>query len=492
MKTIHNNLFIIIFVYGVMGVTNLLAQTENNLIPPIPFGCTEPVCDDVAYTLEGNYVNDLSTFKSDNGTLLNGLEFQTGNNVNDYFHPLVLVSGNQINISLSIEVNCVDFPSSVLIRGRKNGQILFSEEPVNVISSVLNNKSYINYLKSSTINLQQEKVDLVDLDIDWEISFGNGEWDLMGNSSNKLYVTWKNPKVENSGFSLQQSNGYEHLETVFQIGCQYAKNQTTEDEIIDAVWNYFKQGNVNDADGNPLHFYNNWGAEPESTTALIQNKDGQCYSWVGLFLDVLKSQGLAQQGYFRYIFSAYNYIVTEPIAYSYSASFLVNNWSFTSTPEGAFDNHIDDWYKNQGFTYVNVRHPDYEASLSNNIYNFTFSDVTDAQGINGQNTENPLSDFGKHVVARVGEKIYDSSYGGNTYDYDPNTSNSFLYAYQLNNIDGHYFETTLDGINEQAIDIDLNGDGLKEPSIMIDVWLIRKSSSTNTELSFDNLLETAY
>ena len=482
---IMNNISLLItFLLIIWSTKDSFSQKDKKEIKSvitqnILFDCPNPECPDYEYILRGDYLNNLLTFKDDNGTLFNELEFEVEDGTISYENPFVLTSGTPLSISLIVEINCSDLPSLVKIRGTDNGQIIFPEQTVNAVINQSENKATMDFSGIASINFPAQKIDFVELNLDWEISYWGDNWELMGSTNNKIYVTWKDSKSETPGFSTQNQEGYEHLESIFFIGCNAAQSETTEENIISAVWNHFKQQDVKDVDGNVLQYYGKWDASAESTTTLIQSEDGQCYSWVGLFLDVLKSQGIDSQGYFRYIYSAY-----ESSSGNASATFLVKKWQFNNNPSGLFDDYINIWFLSQGFEYVNILHPNFESSLGNNIYSFTYSEVSDQQGISGQNQNNPVSDFGDHVVARVGTQIFDPSYGEHI-PYDV-TSQSLIYDYQSANIDGHYYQFTIENVNEQNLNMDLNGNNTLEESVMVDIWVIKPESPAYTEMVFGN------
>ncbi len=406
--------------------------------------------------------------RNDNtGALFEGNDFGSEGNNN----PIAYVSGNQLFASVEINFDCDETPSEAYIRGVESNGYDFPQQKVNISGNTM---SYP--MSASEITLPLNKVDLLEFKIRWQVSIDGGtSWEDVGESENRLYVTWALPIPENPGdFNTpgqepdpKQGTGYEHLETVFYLGCQYAKEKNSKQQIIDEIWDGFNQSNVKRADGQAMHYYQTWQCGNITSADLIKTKDGQCYSWAALFIDVLKTQGLTEDFFLTFIESVYE---RDFSGFIIPANFLVKNWNFNEAM--MTQPFLSD------FPYLNVLSEDFEEQLTiNNTYAFSVNDVSDTDGKMGQNNTNPLSNFKKHAIVKVGSKYYDPSYGGHV-----PYNNTHLNPYEVASIDGYYYDVDIE-IDENIRGIDLNGNGFidSEP-VMITAWFIKKESSLYLEM----------
>ena len=100
--------------------------------------------------------------------------------------------------------------------------------------------SYDGTASSETISmvpnpLPPDRVDMFNLDIIWQVSI-NGSWNDDDNwddivmTMNRIYVTWRTPKAEGPYPPISYTSGYDHRETIFHIGCKFAKGMTTKEK----------------------------------------------------------------------------------------------------------------------------------------------------------------------------------------------------------------------------------------------------------------------
>ena len=125
----------------------------------------------------------------------------------------------------------------------------------------------------------------------------------------------------------------------------------------------------------------------------------QCAAWTTFFLDVLAVQEITALN---------NYVIINPKVGG-GTSLVIAEWGFT----GAGTSGV------AGFPYRNTlltpKLPNsYEKKQANGTWIYEWGateEVKDKPGIKGQGTDNPRAMFTGHIVAQIGGKIYDPSYG---------------------------------------------------------------------------------
>jgi len=99
---------------------------------------------------------------------------------------------------------------------------------------------------------------------------------------NTLYVTYKTPEL------VSDQIGYDWFHTLFRVGCESAADLSTDEEIINAIWNKLRTRHILAADNNePLFYYRTWECQNYTTANLLATNDGQCGSWARFFIDLL-------------------------------------------------------------------------------------------------------------------------------------------------------------------------------------------------------------
>ncbi|MBC8048485.1 MAG: hypothetical protein H7Y00_16925, partial [Fimbriimonadaceae bacterium] len=247
-----------------------------------------------------------------------------------------------------------------------------------------------------------------------------------GTSSSPIYVTWHDAPAEETGFFAN----FKYFHTLFYLSCKNADGATTEDEIIDLIWNEFTDHSVINADGLPLNYYKDLYSLNVYLPQLLKDRDGECYTWAMLFLALLKLNGISEPNNYLNI---YNEFVSTDCGFGYVDGFMVKTWTF-----GTPSNFCTD------LPYLNVwDYPGYDDTS----FIFIYEEVHDEIGVLGQTEANPNSIFGNHQLAIVNGKYYDPCYG-NVFDtFDDIKSGS---------IAGWFY---FDYKTEVQLDMDLNGDG---------------------------------
>jgi hypothetical protein len=236
--------------------------------------------------------------------------------------------------------------------------------------------------------------------INWEVAPDFGlTWIPAGSSSNELYVSLAAPTISTVYHT------YIYLSVAYSVGA------TTEAQIIADTWaGQFPSRTVKKIGTNePLNYYKEWNTEVKTGDGLLAAKDGKCMAWTQLFLNSLASAGLQQR--------PDTWVVVSPKPSNPPPTFsppglVIKDWNFN----GAGSN--TDPASNGTYPYYNqLLPPDFDHMKPpppGQAWSYTYGgniDVTDAAGIPGQNTSNPHSLFGDHVMAKLDGKYYDPSYG---------------------------------------------------------------------------------
>ena len=325
--------------------------------------------------------------------------------------PVAYVSGQTPMIGADISFICnsnVDY-STWFIRGKNS---LGNDLPYQLITLDGNR---IRYLKrfASTAFPTNTVLYFEDFEIEWQIAPPDpffpsipqdDKWTTIFTSSNKLYVTHKDPNPLNS-ICHQYTDRYHH--SLIHIGCSRGHAINTPFQFITNLWNYFSLRTVQDAQGNDLYYYKEYFCNNTCTPQLLSTKDGQCGAWATFIIDILKAQGMMPEPYSR------NYTQVE--ASGDDIAFLVKDWDFTD------NGNIPDTDKAKGYKYVLIPEQDFSGTgipkldpfFQNGRYNFLYGDdaVDNTMTIPGQNKSNPASIFYNHQFSFIASKHYDPSYG---------------------------------------------------------------------------------
>jgi len=258
----------------------------------------------------------------------------------------------------------------------------------------------------------------------WSISRDNGlSWDVVGNTSNDVYVTYKAP----SGDLYQ---------TVLAVSCGAAAGKggdaNKDDAVFEGIWDAVKGLDVHRASDNAqLTYYANWRTPNTDLASLMEKCDSECGPWAYFLMEMAKAQGVANPGSFE---------TFEPSG----KAFIVKNWTYTGSQTS----------DNQDWPCWNIYPANGDCiNSAGNAYVWSYAEVNDQTGVQGQSNQNPKSLFNRHFVVLRNGNYYDPSYGA-TYT----SSNQFF----QNAISGYASSNrVLRIVSEQAINTDLNGDGDK-------------------------------
>ena len=477
---VHKHVFcrykilIAVFIY-VLSPCFLFGQKEhdnrNKSVAQLNFECTISNCN---FTLTGNFVEDLATLRNDDKELYSDLgpDIQGESSSSPLVgHPVAYTSGNTLKINLLFEGSCAALSSSIMVRGVSSTGYEFPPQMLSVSANTggVPIFSYQGYTSSA---FTAGKVDFVNLEVTWQMKkTGSQTWEDIATTKNQVFVTLKEPIKEGETSSGNPVSGYWHFESCFHIGCMAAAGSTTEESVVENVWQKFQNADLLNAKGEELRYYDedNWieAENNRSIKKLLGDHNGQCTAWVEMFIDILKSMGV-QQNLQVTTFDHLGPPVSLPV---WDDGFFVNSWNYLPVSNWFADDPVAQAYVEEGYRYIlvlkNIVAP---PVTTDNTYSFGYKEMDELSGAPGQNSGNPQSIFNFHQVCKVGDKYYDPSYGGPPFDIA-----GFLNNYQENNISGYYKLLRIQNIVENDYNTDLNGDGIisTEPKTML-IYFVKK------------------
>jgi len=302
--------------------------------------------------------------------------------------PVAYTSGNAPRVNARFSLVCANAPDSIWVRGI--GPEGFDFQPKQVVVDP-DGGDFSFYYPSTTADIVFEAEVarfFKPFKIGWDVSFDGGStWKTVDTTRNTLYVTRSAPQAESGYFKWYHS--------VYDISCRNADSQSTDTDVIAAVWSEFTDHVVLNYADDSLQYYSPKNTVNTNLGALLNFRNAQCYTFAQLFLATIKIQGVVRTN---------NYVYITPV-YSTACGgnsvnrFLVKDWAF-GAPTGAGCAEYP--YEN---TYINLLPPPYTA------YDFVTADVTDQSGIPGQCSPNPSSYFNNHQIALIDGVYYDACYG---------------------------------------------------------------------------------
>ena len=237
-----------------------------------------------------------------------------------------------------------------------------------------------------------------------------------------MFVTYDAPappdKKQDEGLGQGKHGVYL---TPLWLFCSGAAGSDTEVNAIAGAWGKFTGTKVKTHESldpnrpDPsvnMNYYKNWLVDNETAYQLLASKDNagekdaKCQSWVDLFRHVLLDGGVAQSKFSR---------VGIQTQFAGLGIMLINDWTFAQQGTSNV----------AGFPYLNKLTQASELSTlgpsnfirtnpANGRWEFFWGpnpDATDADGAKGQNVSNPRSFFSSHFIMRIGDTLYDPSYG---------------------------------------------------------------------------------
>ena len=303
--------------------------------------------------------------------------------------------------------------STLYVKGEASNGMLFPSQQLR-----LNSNGAVYDLAESNVGFENGKTDyLENYTINWYFSDipNASQWTKIGTSQNKIYVTKGQPlRIYDTGIE----NATFH--STIYLGCKYGKGQTSNLGVVQEVYKYFKNQNVESVDNRCLQYWgNNYGNPYLSYTpqiidliyrpqGLLKYGEGTCNAWSLFFIEIMRTQGIAD------------------------VEFLVVRWT-SDERLGSFASSLSNNITNAGYAASNPNLSNNKAYFfvkkwipNNNIIGGFVPLVADnasayepggtiatidEQGAKGQCMDNPWSIFANHVIVRYNNVFYDPSYG---------------------------------------------------------------------------------
>jgi hypothetical protein len=345
-------------------------------------------------------------------------------------NPVAYASGSKPVIRGEFNVTC---SPPVFVKAKLSNGFTLPTKEISIQNGIGVYESPTN--ESFALN----KVDLVDdMTVTWSYTkTPNGSWiEVDQKSVNDVYVTSKKPLKIFSPLNVytyppEFANGQATFLTYLELSCRNAKGKTSQTDIVNGIYNgVFRTGDITLSNGTTLTY---WGGRRTGSPyasvnldpfTLLATGEGRCHSFVYLFIDLLKTQGLGdgngtcvaqplltqwQQNLDAMPNTYQTQLQFDIIGEGYST-----NYSSYAPLEGAKVKpyfFVKNWNKRPG-TYIVE-----PLRATNSVYQVGMSiSDSDDLGINGQNNNNPWSLFNNHVLVQFEGKIYDPSYGSPMYN----------------------------------------------------------------------------
>jgi hypothetical protein len=391
--------------------------------------------------------------------------------------PVGYVSGTKARLKAIFYTDC---PHPFYLRGKGPEEILFPSQLVIPFNGEVI-YDFIDATQSFEIGVVRYFEKFV---ISWQLSEdGVSGWVDIDESENELYVTYNSPIAEIPGIDydgtlFKEGIGYEWFESLFYIGCKNANGKNEKISITSAIWNEFTDNEVSTRNGDRLFYYYRWEMPHQSTTTayLLKYQDAQCYSWCSFFIDLLKIQGIDQEGDLVLLTSS-----NDEIPY-----YMIKNWKFIDNP--LLFSQMPSLCDEDEFTHVNIANTEPDLWVSNfgdyYFYDFYYQELIDEDGVIGQSVNNPESWFWRHCIVYLDfiNKYFDPSYGKSFFSIDEWVTHS-LEAWGCESIIFEELFQIYDPNNELLDDYDFTGDGdLDDSVLMLRFTKNLNASSITTEI----------
>lgn len=486
-KRTYNETNYTLFAEGTGATDVTLSPTETTYVKATVTDAVQVFCEDVLVLIvpsvtvaEVSFLNTQGNVRQDPTPSNNAPDYFTAPHWNSSDNPTlknpVLYKGND-KIKLSFKLNLIangseqpltpstlmsDFVQNIRIKCNAGIQgqspiYLFPSTSVTQNGSILESATDV---EASTAFAAQ--VGFYDpMAFAWIISYTAGtSWETnpISTTLNRVYVTATLPILDATQRYL----------TTVHLSCKNAATYSTPEDIVTHIYTEFQDRDVRKVDvpeavamkywGNPALYIPPY-PEPgqplqvieTNTHNLLKWQDGRCGSWMNLFIDMLRVQGINKQNGTEI---GYRHISAQRTAdmgldNTSTTGLLTNigeNWigmpayligkiKAPNNPDKvrAFF-HVKEWEVNS--TSVGKFYFSTDATGNGNTDNNGFNDdiwndennSILADGLPSQGFSNPYSYFSDHSIVRYNGKYYDPSYGTGPFD-------SFA-AWQLASIEG--------------------------------------------------------
>lgn len=310
-------------------------------------------------------------------------------------YPICYAGGKEVQMFPEFSCSEDRIHGSIRIKIRYNG---IETIPLQGVFDLTTNLIRVQDANGVQFLLENKVNHLKPLSIEWFVSVEQEiKWEFAGISSHEIFVILQPLDKKNSTYLKEEYLFY---------GCTQAKDVNNPIDFIDKAWSPFAGRTLNrklfypTKQAIPLTYYR--VSEPGCTGTILESDsivaadkklylDGECGAFSDLWERILRHQGIVFK---RVEVSAKN-----------DAGFLVKHWQF-----------IKETKPGDTYPYQNAFLPlqGSPRSLAGKYERWDMSkplSLNDKKGIPGQNVENPYSDFIAHFIVKVGEEIFDPSYG---------------------------------------------------------------------------------
>jgi hypothetical protein len=286
-------------------------------------------------------------------------------------------------------------------------------------------------------------------EIKWEVRYeGNTDWEYLASSTNKVYVTHRQPVLVQRLGHLEETKVFH---TLIDIGCRNAEKSKVPTDIVPKIYGEFLDRIVKRVDGaGPIRY---WGDPNIYVTPLIDPitgmfaidpatglpyplpatcpwavlkmikssfSDGTCGGWAAFFENCLAIQGIIKSKIiapnYGYAINTLQYsryetdyiecfgVIPDPVlcvpgisSGTIAANFYVKNWELLA---------LEKFVVNDSENKLSSISPFEPLTSSGKIVR-----IREKGGLAGQGNDNPRSEFDNHAIVEFEDKLYDPSYG---------------------------------------------------------------------------------
>ena len=215
--------------------------------------------------------------------------------------PVVFAAGSPITVTATFAVEPADFAGDLYITGTGTD----AQHPSHLVALNPQKATLTNGIASVTISAATKKqVDMFDkMRIDWAYGFAkNGQFkQVTGVSEHQLYITLAAPLTSPVYHTLAHLGC---LNASGEIAASPSTLPSGEEKrgAIAAIWEEFQNLEVMRISADePMKYYGSYSSSnieplPDeffTTAGLLKNGDGRCSAWANLFVDLLRTQGIA-------------------------------------------------------------------------------------------------------------------------------------------------------------------------------------------------------
>ncbi len=300
-------------------------------------------------------------------------------------------------------------------------------------------------------------------------------WPLaVGKSKTTVYVTFDKPNFGGPG----EANFFP--ETLLYHAGKHASGLDDPDEIVTKIFKVFESQDVSRTDGTPLGYYKKWTNRNADWRTLVADGDGMCGAWANYFVSILYAQGLKPHVQIQSHVPESKTVMfpANRPALQGQEYFLIGkgDWTFGAAniagglvhPNGQTYTHAVEAANGDVLSLfaaaaTGTKQLIWASSQKDAMQLPVNGAVTHKSGLKGQNSD-PVPLFNNHSQVKVGDTVYDPSYGVTYED---------LADFENTAVAGFVTEAM---VSELDIKKDLDGDGKFSPVKKV-YWFFRQNTN---------------